>query len=76
MGNQVVALEDETDGVVPVGIPVPVFKFFGGGSVDDQVSGCVLIQSSDDVQQCSFSTARWAEDRNKFIFTEFQINAF
>ena len=34
MGDQVVALEAETNGVVPVGVPVPVFVFPCGDSVD------------------------------------------
>ena len=49
VGDQVVALEDEADGMVPVGIPVPVLIFFRGNSVDDQVAGVVAVQAADDI---------------------------
>ena len=51
VGNQVIALEYETNRVVTVGVPVPVLVLLGGCPVDDQVSAVVPVQAADDVQQ-------------------------
>jgi len=50
VGDQVVALEDETDPVVAVGVPVAVLVLLGRDAIDDQVAGVVVIQTSDDVE--------------------------
>jgi hypothetical protein len=75
MGNQIVALEDEADGVVPVGIPVPVAVFFSGNSVDDQITAVIAIQTADDIQQRGLTGAAGAENRNKFIVPKIQTDA-
>ena len=49
VGDQVVALEYEADGVVPVGVPIPILKVFGGFAPDEQISGGVVVQTADDV---------------------------
>ena len=51
VGDQVVALEDEADGVVAVGIPVPVRVLLGGDAVDDEIAAVIAVQASDDVQK-------------------------
>ena len=51
MGNQVVALEDKTDGVVTVRIPVTVSIFLCGDTVDDQIAAVITVQTADDVEQ-------------------------
>ena len=51
VGDQVVALEHKADGVVSVGIPVPVGVLLGGNAVDDQVAAVIPVQTADDVQQ-------------------------
>ena len=51
MGNQIVALEHKTNGVVAVGVPVAVGVFFGGNTVDDQITAVVAVQAADDVQR-------------------------
>ena len=51
VGDQVVALEDEADGVVAVGIPVPVRVLLGGDAVDDEIAAVIAVQTADDVQQ-------------------------
>ena len=49
MRNQIITLEDKSDRMISVGIPVAVFVFFRGNPVDDQISAVVTIQSADDI---------------------------
>lgn len=70
MGNQVITLEDEADGVIAVGIPVTVMEFLGGAPGDDQVAACVLVKTADDVQHCGFSASGGTENGDKFMRTE------
>jgi hypothetical protein len=43
MGDQIVALEYETHGVIAVGIPILAPKILGGFSADDQIARGILI---------------------------------
>lgn len=70
MHDQVVALEDKTDAVVAVRVPVLVGIFFGTLSIDNQIARGVLVQTADDIQECSLAAARRAEDGYKFIVPE------
>ena len=74
MRDQVIALEHEADGVVAVGIPVPVAELARGAALDQQVSGCILIQPADDVQERRLAAARRPEHRDKFLFPEIQCD--
>ena len=67
MGDQVIGLKHESNGMVPVRIPVLVFIIFGRNFVDDQISAVVLIQTADNVEQCCFSGTAGAQDCNKLI---------
>ena len=75
MGNQVVALEHKADGMVPIGVPVPITEFLGGFSVDDEVAGGIAIQTADDVQQRGLSAAALPQNRHKFILPERNVDA-
>jgi len=44
MWDQVVALEYKAYGMVAVSVPILVFEIFCGGSVDDEIAACILIQ--------------------------------
>ena len=70
MGNQIIALEHKTDGMVPVGIPVPVGVFFCGDSVNNQISAVILIQTADHVQQGGFSGAAGSQNGHQFAFPQ------
>ena len=74
MGDQIVALEHETDGMVPVGIPVPVRVFSGGNAVDDQIAAVIPVQTADDVQQCGLTGAAGAQNGHKFIVPQIQAH--
>ena len=60
VGDQVIALEHETNGVVAVGVPVAVGVFFGG--------------DADDVQQGGLAGTAGAENGNKFIVPQVQAD--
>ena len=74
MGDQIVALEHETDGVVAVGIPVAVGVLFGGDAVDDQVAAVVPVKAADDVQQGGLAGTTGAEDGDKFVVAQVQAD--
>ena len=72
VGDEVVALKDESDGMVAVGVPVAVGIALCAHAVDDQVAVVIAIQSADDIQQGRFTGAALSEDRDKFIVTQAQ----
>ena len=48
--DQIVALEHESDRVIPIGIPILILVFFCGSAGDDQITRGVPIQAADDIQ--------------------------
>ncbi len=70
MRYHVVALENEAYRVVAVCIPIPVLVLLGGTPVYHEVSGGVLIQTADDVQQRGLAAARMSEHRDKLAVAE------
>ena len=59
MGNQVIALKNKANGVISVGIPIPVLIFPGGNSIDDQVSAVVTVQATDNIQKSGLAGTTW-----------------
>ena len=74
VGDKVIALEHETNGVVAVGVPVAVGVLLGGDAVDDQVTAIIAVKAADDVEQCGFAGAAGAQDGDKLIVTEVQAD--
>ena len=72
--NQVITLEDETDGVIPVGIPVPVLVFSGGRSIDDEISAVISIQTTDDIEKGCLTRTAGAENGNELIVPEIETD--
>ena len=70
MRDQIVALEDETDGMVAVIIPVFIFEIFGGSAIDDQITAGILIQPADDVEQGRLAASALSQDGDKFTFAK------
>ena len=74
VGNEVVALEDEADAVIAVGVPVAVAVARGRYAVDDQVAGVESIQASDDVEHRGFSRTGGTENCDEFTGAEAEGN--
>ena len=74
MANQVIALEHKADGVVAIGVPVPVLILLGGPAVDDEVAAGVPVQAADDVQGGGLAAAGGAQDGYELVFPEFQVD--
>ena len=74
MGNQIVALEHETDGVVAIGIPVPIRILLRGNTVDHQITAVVPVQTADDVQQCGLAGTAGAKNRHELIVPKIQTD--
>ena len=74
MRDQVVALEDKADRVVPVGIPVAVLILFRGNAVDDQIAAVVAVEAADDVEQRGLARAAGAEDGDKFTVAQVEAD--
>ena len=75
MGDQIVALEHETDGVVSVRVPVPVGVFLRGNTVDDQITAIVAVQTADDIEQRGLTGAAGAQNSHEFIVPQIQAHA-
>ena len=48
--DEVIALEDEADGMVAVGVPVAVAELLRRAAGNQQVTGRILVEAADDVQ--------------------------
>ena len=48
--DEVIALEDEADGMVAVGVPVAVAELLRRAAGDQQVAGRILVEAADDIQ--------------------------
>ena len=73
--DEIVALKDKADGVVAVGVPVPVAVLLCGDTVDEQVARRVAVQTADDVQKRRLAAAGRTENGDKFIVAEAQAHA-
>ena len=74
VGDQVIALEHKADGVVAVGVPIPVGILLGGAAVDDEVAAGVLVQAADNVQQGGLAASGMAQHRHKLALPEAQAH--
>ncbi len=49
MGDQVIILKHEPDGMIAVGIPIIIFIFGCGPAVDNQIAARVAVKPTDNV---------------------------
>ena len=75
VGDELIGLENKTDGMVAVGVPVPVVEVFGGTAVDGEVAGGVAVQPADNVQQCGLAAAALAQYGHEFASPEAEAHA-
>ena len=74
VGDEVIALEHEADGVVAVGVPVPVGVAAGGDAVDDELAVVVAVEAADDVEQRGLARAAGAEDGDEFAVAQVEAD--
>ena len=72
--DEVIALEHEADGVVAVGVPVPVGVAAGGDAVDDELAVVVAVEAADDVEQRGLARAAGAEDGDEFAVAQVEAD--
>ncbi len=72
--NQVITLEDETDGMVAVGIPIAVAVLLGGDTADDKVPCGIAVQTADNIEQRRFAAAGRPQHRHKLAVAEPQVD--
>ena len=75
MRDQVIALEYEADGVVPVRVPVGVPVLLRADAVDQQVSVRVLVEAAENVQHRRLAAAGRSEYGNELALSESEIDA-
>ena len=75
MGDQIVALEHEADGVVAVRVPVAVGVLFGGDAVDDEVAAVVAVEAADDVQKGGLARAGGPQNGDELTVAEVEADA-
>jgi len=75
MWDKVIALEDEADRVVTVGIPIGVNEIFSRAAIDNEVAAGVMVEAADDIEEGSFTATGLAEDGDEFIFSEIKGEA-
>ena len=74
VGDEVVALEHEADGVVAVGVPVAVGVLFGGDAVDDKVAAVVAVEAADDIQKSGLARAGRAQNGDELVVAEVEAD--
>ena len=67
MRDEVIALEDEADTVISISVPIGIFIIFRRYSVNNKVARGVVVETTDDVQESSFSGAGRAKNRSEFL---------
>ena len=75
VGDEVVALENETDAVVAVAIPVAVLEVFRRDTVDDEVAGIEMVEAANHVEHRGFAGSGLAEDRDELVVTKRDAHA-
>ena len=68
--DEVVALEDEANAVVSVGVPVLVGVVLGGDAVHDDVAGVGVVKAAEDVEEGGLARARRAQHRHELALAK------
>ena len=50
MRNQIIALEYKPYGMISVSIPIPVLKILGRFSVDDKITGGIVVKTANNIK--------------------------
>ena len=72
--DEVVALEDEADAVVAVGVPVAVVEILGRDAVDQKVARVEVVEAADDIEHGRLARARGAQDGDELVVAKRQAH--
>ena len=75
MRNEVIALEHKADAVVTIGVPIAIVKVLGRNTVDQQITGIKVIESTDNVEHRSFTRARGTQNGHELVVAKSQAYA-
>ena len=70
--DQVIALEDKADRMIPIGIPVAVTVAAGGNPADGHLARIIAVQAADNIEQGCLARSAGAENRDKLILPKGQ----
>ena len=76
MRNEIVALENESNPVVAVIVPIAVFKILGRYSVDEKIARGIVVKAADDVEKSRLAASGRAEYGNEFVAPELDGETF
>ena len=75
-GNEVEALEDESEGLIAEACEFFVAHAFGATAIEFDGTRCGIVEKADNVEKGGLAAARRAHDREKFAFGDFEVNVF
>ena len=75
VGNQIIALKHKANGMVTIGVPIPVGIFLGGNAVDNQITAVVAIQTANDIEQRGLTGTAGAQNGHELIVPQGQAHA-
>ena len=76
MGDEIVALKDETHRVIAVGIPVARAEILGRAVADDEIAVRVVVEPADDVEKGGLAAARGTQDGDELAPAEIDADPF
>ena len=75
MRDKVIALEHKADAVVAISIPIAITEVLGRNTVDQQITGIKVIESTDNVEHRSFTRARGTQNGHELVVAKSQAYA-
>ena len=75
MRYQVVALENETDTVVSVDVPISVTVELCTSAVYDEIAVGIMIKTANDVKKRGLAASRRSEHADKLVLSEAEIDS-
>ena len=76
MGDEIVALKDETHRVIAVGIPVARAEILGRAVADDEIAVGVVVKPAYDVEESGLAAARGTQDGDELAPAEIDADPF
>ena len=75
MRNEVIALKDEADAVVAVGVPIAIAKVLGRNTIDEQIAQVKVVEAADNVEHRGFTRTRGTQNGHELVIAKRQAHA-